>query len=54
MAWHIVRLGQVDPRRFPALGDLTGEKRTAARRQSETEMRHNLRLFKAAIAARKG
>jgi len=53
-AWHVAALSRADPKRFPSLGDLTGEERTRSRRQSSTEMFHNLRLFKAALAVRKG
>lgn len=38
LAWHIVRLGHVDPKKFPKLETLLSRKPVARRRQSTEQM----------------
>lgn len=45
-----------DGKHFPSLGDLTGEARVKRKggQVNVAELQHNMKLFKAALAARKG
>ena len=49
-------LTRQDGKDFPSLGDLTGEERVKrnAGQINVAELQHNMKLFKAALAARKG
>lgn len=53
MAWHIGRLSQ-PLQDFPSLADLTGDARPDRAAQGGVVMMHNIRLLKAALAARRG
>lgn len=47
-------LGRIDPKHFPALHDMTGERPTPIRAQSPETLLHNLNLWNAALSAGKG
>lgn len=52
MAWHIARLGHADPKTFPDLEDMTGERRPDRSAARISSMFHTVRIMKAARAAR--
>ncbi|MGX7926458.1 hypothetical protein ACWPMX_07780 [Tsuneonella sp. HG094] len=54
LAWHVARLNLADPKAFPDLADLTGDARPDRAAQGGATMLHNIRLLKAAMAARRG
>jgi hypothetical protein len=56
LAWHTAMLIRQDGKSFPSLGDLTGEARNkrTSKVVNTAELKHNMKLFKAALEARKG
>lgn len=50
MVWHQARLTQIDPREFPELAVLTGEKASRQQQPMAADvMGHNFRLWKAVL-----
>ncbi|MDE8651880.1 hypothetical protein [Novosphingobium album (ex Liu et al. 2023)] len=49
MAWHIASLSRMDAKHFPDLAEMTGAAETSAAPQSDAQMLHSLRLWKAAL-----
>jgi hypothetical protein len=52
LAWHSGALSQWNPRRFPKLADLSGDRQRAQARQSPEQMMHSMRLWKRALKGR--
>lgn len=49
MAWHIVRLGQIDPCHLPDLHEMTGEASPEPVEQDPEDMARNVRLWRAVL-----
>jgi hypothetical protein len=53
LAWHVARLTQADPARFPELQALTGDMPVDRSAERMRDMMHAMRVMKAASAAQR-